>query len=160
VEERRGAVRRAPGAAALTARRPGRPARLGAGLLAASLVAASPGVTAERCETPTGFAAQGRLSGQGVELVFRTVPAPIEVGRHFAIEAIVCATPPPQGLRVDAQMPEHRHGMNYRTTVTATGAGRYRADGLLFHMPGRWQLVFDVDRGGRTDRLTTDVVLE
>jgi hypothetical protein len=27
-------------------------------------------------------------------------------------------------------------------------------------MPGRWQLVFDVDRGGRTDRLTTDVVLE
>ena len=160
MEERRGAVRRAPGAAALTTRRPGRLARLAAGLLAASLGAAAPSVAAERCEAPTGFAAQGRLSAHGVDLVFRTVPAPIEIGRHFTVEAIVCAIPPPQGLRVDAQMPEHRHGMNYRATVAATGAGRYRADGLLFHMPGRWQLVFDVDRGGRTDRLTTDIVLE
>jgi len=34
------------------------------------------------------------------------------------------------------------------------------AEGLLFHMPGRWQLLFDVERGGRTERLEADVVLE
>jgi hypothetical protein len=34
------------------------------------------------------------------------------------------------------------------------------AEGLLFHMPGRWQLVFDVEHAGRTERLVTDVVLE
>jgi hypothetical protein len=49
---------------------------------------------------------------------------------------------------VDAQMPEHRHGMNYRPTVSATGNGRYVAEGLLFHMPSRWQLRFDVERDG------------
>jgi len=57
-------------------------------------------------------------------------------------------------------MPEHRHGMNYRPTVATSGEGRYRAEGLLFHMPGRWQLLFDVERGGRTERLAADILLE
>jgi hypothetical protein len=57
-------------------------------------------------------------------------------------------------------MTEHRHGMNYRPRVFGQGAGRYVVEGLLFHMPGRWQLVFDVERGRRTERLETDVVLE
>jgi hypothetical protein len=155
VEERRGAVRRTPSPAALSARIAGRLALLVVGLLAATA-----GAAAEGCEAPGGFVAQGRLSANDVVLLFRTVPAPIEVGRHFVVEAIVCATPAIQGLRVDAQMPEHRHGMNYRPTVAATGAGRYRAEGMLFHMPGRWQLLFDVERDGRTERLATDIVLQ
>jgi hypothetical protein len=40
--------------------------------------------------------------------------------------------------------------MNYRPTVEARGDGRYRASGLLLHMPGRWQLTFAV--GGETLR--------
>ena len=44
--------------------------------------------------------------------------------------------------------------------VAATADGRWVAQGMMFHMPGRWQLVFDVERGGRTERLATDVVLE
>ena len=31
--------------------------------------------------------------------------------------------------------------MNYRPQRRAKGDGRYRAEGLLFHMPGRWQFV-------------------
>ena len=38
--------------------------------------------------------------------------------------------------------------------------GIYVAEGLLFHMPGLWQLMFDVERGGRMERLTTDIDLE
>ena len=38
--------------------------------------------------------------------------------------------------------------------------GLYVAEGLLFHMPGLWQLMFDVERGGRMERLTTDIDLE
>jgi hypothetical protein len=57
-------------------------------------------------------------------------------------------------------MPAHRHGMNYRAKVIPQGAGRWRAEGLMFHMPGRWQFVFDVDAGGRRDRLTYDVTVE
>jgi hypothetical protein len=155
VEERRGAVRRTPSPAALSARIAGRLALLVVGLLAATA-----GAAAEGCEAPGGFVAQGRLSANDVVLLFRTVPAPIEVGRHFVVEAIVCATPAIQGLRVDAQMPEHRHGMNYRPQVTAKGDGFYVAEGLLFHMPGNWQLVFDVEQGDRTERLAIDVILE
>jgi hypothetical protein len=34
------------------------------------------------------------------------------------------------------------------------------ADGLLFHMPGRWRLLLDVERGASTERLAADIVLE
>jgi hypothetical protein len=132
---------------------------VGLAFLVAALLAAPVGA-GEPCEPPRGFTAQGRLSVGDVVVFFRTVPATLEVGRHFAVEAIVCGASATQGLRVDAHMPEHRHGMNYRPTVAATGEGRYRAEGLLFHMPGRWQLRFDVEHGDRTERLSTDIVLE
>lgn len=137
-----------------------RPLLAGIVLAGAGLLASTPGVS-ESCAPPREFTARGRLASGDVVVVFRTVPATIEVGRHFAVEAIVCATPPVQGLRVDAQMPEHRHGMNYRARVSSAGDGRYVAEGLLFHMPGRWQLVFDVERGGgQTQRLASELVLE
>lgn len=133
---------------------------LGAGALVAAAWLVAGAGAALACEAPAGFTARERLTAKDVVVMFRTVPAVIELGRHFVVEAIVCATPPPQGLRVDARMPEHRHGMNYRPTVASAGGGRYVAEGLLFHMPGHWQLVFDVERGGRTERLATDLLLE
>jgi hypothetical protein len=42
------------------------------------------------------------------------------VGRHFGLDIVVCARAGARaagGLRVDADMPAHRHGMNYRPTV-------------------------------------------
>jgi hypothetical protein len=114
-----------------------------------------------RCETPPGFEPRGHAVADGAVVVFRTVPPAIALGTHFSVEAIVCgSTPPPLLTRVDAHMPDHRHGMNYRPTLAAKGPGHYVAEGFLFHMPGRWQLVFDVDAGGRRTRMTTDVNVE
>ncbi len=132
---------------------------LGLAFVGAGLAVSAPGAAAS-CAPLREFAAHGRVESGGVVVAFRMVPAPIEVGRHFSVEAIVCADPPPRELRVDAQMPEHRHGMNYRARVSTAGDGRYVAEGLLFHMPGRWQLLFDVERDGRTERLVSDLVLE
>jgi hypothetical protein len=113
------------------------------------------------CAVPGDFAPRGRTEADGVVVVFRTVPASIELGRHFAVEAVLCADAgAPTLTRVDATMPEHRHGMNYRPTLAPKGDGRYVAEGFLFHMPGRWQLIFDVARGERRSRLTTDLQLE
>ena len=95
--------------------------------------------------------------------MFRTRPPRVAVGEFFSVEALVCARgggSAATGLRVDALMPEHRHGMNYRATVSARGEGRYVAEGLLFHMPGRWQLLFDVASDARTERLVSDLVVE
>ena len=136
--------------------------RVVAALAPLVLVLAAAADAAPACPPPPGFDAGARLEVEEVVVLYRTVPAAIEVGQHFAIEALVCARPtaPVTALRVDARMPEHRHGMNYRAHVSARGEGLYRAEGLLFHMPGHWQLLFDVERGGRTERLEADVTLE
>ena len=126
-----------------------------AGALAAPAAEAScPSLTGEPART---------LESARYRLAYRTLPAKIAVGQHFSVEVAVCArdsAAAPESVAVDAHMPEHRHGMNYRTTVTPQTDGRYRADGLMFHMPGRWELVFDVRAGGRTERLTESVELE
>lgn len=74
-------------------------------------------------------------------------PAPLTVGRHFRLRGEVCG--PVRLLRVDADMPAHRHGMNYRPTLGVDGAGRFEAAGLLLHMPGRWRLRFEVEPAGQ-----------
>jgi len=104
-----------------------------------------------------------RAESERYTVAYRIEPAPIAVGRAFAIEVQVCAkgqAAVPTGLRVDAHMPAHRHGMNYRPTVVAVGGGRFRAEGLLFHMPGRWELIFDLDAPGVHERITRDLSLE
>ncbi len=93
-----------------------------------------------------------------VQAAWAVAGTPIAVGRHFALEVQVC----PDGAtlaRVDAVMPEHRHGMNYRPSLKLLGAGRWRAEGLMFHMPGRWELRLDVDHAGQRVRLAQPVVL-
>ncbi len=126
--------------------------------LALASAAALPAPAAAQCDGP------GRkVESERLVVVYRTVPAKVAVGQHFAVEARVCAKgagAAPTALRVDADMPAHRHGMNYRAKVSAKGDGRYVAEGLLFHMPGRWRFVFDVDAGGRTERLAADLDLE
>lgn len=126
-------------------------------LAAAALLIGS----AEACEIATGVAPRGRVETAGIVVVFTTLPPVIEVGRHFVVDIRVCAEgTAPVLTRLDADMPEHRHGMNYRPALTAKGEGRWLAEGLLFHMLGRWRLLFDVEHGGRRTRLATDVVLE
>jgi cytochrome c peroxidase len=86
----------------------------------------------------------------------------VEVAKHFALEVAACAKPghpAPEGLKVDAHMPAHRHGMNYAPAVRALGPGRWRAEGLLLHMPGRWEFVFELRAAGVTDRLAHFLVL-
>jgi hypothetical protein len=50
--------------------------------------------------------------------------------------------------------------MNYQAVVKPAGNGRYEAAGLMFHMPGRWDFIFEVRGGGKTDRMTSTVVLQ
>lgn len=95
-------------------------------------------------------------------LAFRSDPLRIEAGEPFALILNVCTKngKPAELVAVDAQMPEHRHGMNYRPSIVSSDNGRYRAEGLVFHMPGRWELTFDVRAGEETERLTHDIILK
>ena len=98
-----------------------------------------------------------RIDAAQFQLAYRLLPDPAHVGKHFVIDVVLCPkanTTLPAELRVDATMPEHKHGMNYRPSITSLGAGRYRAEGLMFHMPGRWELVFELRGSGAPLRLS------
>ena len=131
-----------------------------AGVLAAALLL--PAVAAAQDCSPV-LPGGTQLESARYSLGYRAVPGKPAVGKHFSLEIAVCPKPgtaAPESVRVDAHMPEHRHGMNYKAQVVAASGGRYQADGLMFHMPGRWEFIFDVRSGGSTDRLTQSFVLE
>jgi len=122
--------------------------------LALGLLAAQAG--AQACGEALGAGAR-RIDSAQFQLAFKLLPDPVPVGQHFAVEVVLCAKGDatlPAELRVDATMPEHKHGMNYRPSITSSGAGRYRAEGLMFHMPGRWELVFELRGRGAPLRLS------
>ena len=115
---------------------------------------------AAACTVPEGFI---RLSTPEAEIAYRWEPGVLKVGQFFAAEVIACRAPGAGAVRqilLDAQMPAHGHGMNYRPTVTSTGPGRFRIAGLMLHMPGMWRLTFDLVQGDKRTRLTQEVILE
>jgi hypothetical protein len=122
--------------------------------LLVALLLAAPAVRA--CELPGGEAR--KVQSAHYLVLYRTQPAPLKIGQHFAVEFAVC--PAPESVRVDAWMPDHKHGMNYRPTVTATGEGRYRAEGLMLHMAGKWELVFEARAGDSVERIAQTIRLE
>jgi len=141
VEKRRDPVRRLRGAVARA------PAALAGALLLASVASAR--------ELPPGV----RVESERIVVSYWTRPSKIAVGEPFVLELAVCpksGTLNLERVRLDAHMPEHRHGMNYRTKVVRLGTGRFHSEGWLFHMPGRWEFVFDLG----PERLTHSVRIE
>jgi len=133
-------------------------------MLLTILIGVAPAAWACTPDLPAGKGSKAQtIDSKKYVLAYRTLPEKIVIGEHFAVELALCVkegSAMPESVRVDAQMPEHRHGMNYKTKVTSSGAGKYRAEGLMFHMPGRWEYLFEVRAGGATERLTTSIVLQ
>jgi YtkA-like len=91
---------------------------------------------------------------------------PVVTGDLFSVETVLtdAAGAPVIGghVRVDARMPQHGHGMATKPEAdpgvcaapdTCTHPeGRYRMDGMKFHMPGDWTVTFDVDGPSGSDR--------
>jgi len=132
----------------------------GGSLLLTFLAAISAPPVASACTVPEGFA---RLGTPEAEIAYRWQPEAPKVGQFFEAEVIACRGPGPDAVRevvLDAQMPAHGHGMNYRPTTTETAPGRFRITGLMLHMPGRWRLTFDLMQGGRRTRLAHELDLK
>ncbi len=113
---------------------------------------------APACPLPAAQAGERQIVQGGLQLRWQAEPEALAVGRPFALALQLCP-PAARVLRVDATMPEHRHGMNYRPTVRSVGDGRWRAEGLLWHMAGRWELAFEVESGGERSWLRQSVQL-
>jgi hypothetical protein len=105
-------------------------------------------------------------NGGAWRITYRTTPLAPERGVPFSVEVWVrdatLAGGPREdvALSVDAAMPQHQHGMNRIPSIAHAGAGRFVADGLWFHMAGRWELYFDVTRGAVTERAQVEFDVE
>lgn len=131
---------------------------------AACLAALLPGTAAAaECGAELGTAGVRRVEQSAYVLAFRPDPAEIAPASLFSLDVMVCGrngAAGPDLVRVGAWMPEHGHGMNYATVVTRREEGRWRVDGLMFHMPGRWEVTFDLGTERRSERLTAEERVE
>lgn len=130
---------------------------------AAALLLLFASAAALSCEPPLRGANVQRIDGARYVVAWRPTPAPIKSGEFLTIEVGVCprdGQPRPATLRVDATMPEHGHGMNYRASVTPKGPERFAAEGVMLHMPGRWEFVFDINTGAAQETLRSSIEIK
>ena len=95
---------------------------------------------------------------------YQTNPDPIPLNKHFRMTFLVqdLAGKPLDGLalKVDAGMPEHNHGMSVKPELKALGKGRYEVRGLLYHMPGYWEVYVDTPYQEKLERTIFGMTLE
>ena len=132
--------------------------RLGGPALAAAFALVFAASQAAACDRPEGWTGGARLAGELWTAWWRSEPAPIPVSEHFSVHFHLCG-PSVGRVKVRGWMPDHRHGMNYRPAVTLNGLSG-TAEGLMFHMPGRWQLILDVRGAAGRETLTAETMLE
>jgi hypothetical protein len=108
------------------------------------------------CKLPAQRGWQQTIQGP-VRLAWR---APrIVAGEMFTLQIALCPAEA-RLMAVDATMPDHGHGMNYAVRLQTLAVSRWRAEGLLWHMAGRWELRFDVDVNGERHALRHSVQLQ
>ncbi|KAB2910486.1 MAG: hypothetical protein F9K29_24845 [Hyphomicrobiaceae bacterium] len=104
-----------------------------------------------------------RLASAEAEIAYRWTPDELKIGQFFGVEMVACRLPGGEAVDtivVDAQMPAHGHGMNYRPRSTRLAPDRYLVSGLMLHMAGHWRVTFDLFQGTKRTRLTHDVTLK
>ena len=106
-------------------------------------------------------------NGGGYEVRIKPSKNPVPSNEMMGLEAEIfegcgAGAKPAEGVRllVSAGMPEHQHGMTTEARVMPLGVGRWSVAGLLFHMPGYWELHFDVARDGIVERAQMEFQLE
>ncbi len=115
--------------------------------------------TAQACDVPPGWTEMERARDIQTRILLDLDRRAVTVGQPFDIRMVVCSpnSRVSDRLDIDAIMPLHRHGMNYRPTVRRTAPGAYTVEGMFFHMPGAWQIVVRAYRGNGSQKFTVDV---
>lgn len=114
-------------------------------------------VSAQACDV-SGWLALRSNPAHPIQAEISLSHRPIRVGDPFAIDLAVCGAGDAEvdRITINAIMPVHRHGMNYKPVIAKLGKGRYRAQSFVFHMPGLWQIIVTLYHNGQPIRLMRD----
>lgn len=111
----------------------------------------------------------GETADGSWQVAWRPVDGEVPTLEPFAVEVEIRGgekTPSDDlAVLVDATMPHHGHGMNVEPKVTARassedGVARFLAEGMLLHMPGRWEFTVDVIRDDDVERAQWTITLD
>lgn len=147
---------------------------IGFGAIACCLLVVSGCGSKKADETPSKSSAPAvaderrarETSGGSYFVSYEPVPSPIPLNQVFQLKVRVfkdaAMTTPADGVAVtaDAAMPHHHHGMNLVPRSEQTGPGQFRISGMLFHMPGYWEIYVDVKEGARDERARFEVTIK
>jgi hypothetical protein len=98
----------------------------------------------------------------GVTLHYRIDPSPLPIAQHFSMPFLVCRGGQPlalDSLELDALMPTHGHGMNYKANIEIQHDGLIEATGMLLHLPGPWQISVDLSNDDLARQIKIDYQL-
>lgn len=105
-------------------------------------------------------------NGGGFTVSIKVRGAPVRTSEPFDMDVRVTREGDPEqrfdhcSLHADARMPSHYHGMTVVPRVVALGAGRFRVQGMVLHMPGHWEVYVDLTCGPETERAQYAIDLE
>jgi hypothetical protein len=108
---------------------------------------------------------KNRLTDTGMYRVYTHPPSRIDMNRYqtwgIYIEDAAGNALDGVSLKVNADMPAHGHGLLSNPQIKPGSApGRYRVEGLRFHMPGYWEIRLQMRYLGKQDGLVLPVELE
>ena len=128
-------------------------------LFAGIALLAATTANAAACTIPDGWTMMQVEQAQSSMIALKLPPTPVKIGELFSIDILVCADPQPGigNIRLDAKMPAHKHGMNYKPEIKEMADNMYRGSGMFFHMPGEWQISVDLLIDGESRRFLLKV---
>ena len=90
-------------------------------------------------------------------------PIPINTMHRWALHVATPDGRPVENATITLQgdMPQHGHGLPTKPEVsTYLGKGDYLVEGMKFQMTGWWVVDFDVNDGGKRDRVRFNLLLK
>ncbi len=127
-------------------------------LLTLAALPAAPVAHAADCPLDLGHGTGLVVFSEHFILAVRSDPAAIEVGQPVVLHLNVCTKggEPAELTKVDAQLDEAN--IIEETRIVRGANGRYRVEGLTFNAAGSWEIGFEVNAGGRVERLSHDLI--
>lgn len=130
-------------------------------ILVCSFCVGSSAVASQECVANAGKR-MSSVSGApfSVHVLFSNGEVPLNVPFDVQIEICSDSGAFPSHIAVDATMPAHKHGMNYKPKVRRITDNQYVVENLLYHMPGVWRLEVTAQGSNQSHRFTSDMKLQ